>query len=131
MKKEEIIDKAEEFVKCLYYPVARSKKEAVQLIIDFYDSIATELSGQEEGSEKELLRMLEASFEGGAMLGYFGDDHTDMCKEQFGYSCFIEWYKLRKKDFASQFQQEDKISDEAKWEDEDGDQFGSYGVHGS
>jgi len=79
---------------------------------EFYKLIATELSGQEEGSGKELLRMLEASFEGGAMLGYFGDDHTDMCKEQFGYSCFIEWYKLRKKDFASQFQQEDKISDE-------------------
>jgi len=58
MKKEEIIDKAEEFVKCLHYPVARSKKEAVQLIIDFYDSIASELSGQEDNpimSAKDIL----------------------------------------------------------------------------
>jgi len=100
MKKEEIIDKAEEFVKCLYYPVARSKKEAVQLIIDFYDSL-TELSGQEERSVEE-------------MLNKYAKEHPRKYESFVALienESAVDVYDIVLK-FASQFQQEDKISDE-------------------
>jgi len=102
MKKEEIIDKAEEFVKCLYYPVARSKKEAVQLIIDFYDSIASELSGQEDKSENTFLNAYE----------WLKDKNIPSDVDR-GY--IARWMF----DYTSQFQQEDKVNDE--WTDADTD----------
>jgi len=46
MEKQQIIELAKEYLKDKYYPIARSKGEALKLITDFTDSIASELSQQ-------------------------------------------------------------------------------------